>query len=107
MYCFFTVLSPFTAGGSLFLTGIGSSIVVGSSVTSFVDLFSGNNQELIHDAAENSRKIKKDINFLEELMTIYMASTNEAWRTFTEDQKMMRYLSFICNKDGDLKSTQN
>ena len=93
---FFTVLSPVTAGGSLYLTGVGSAIVAGSSVASIVDLLSGNNEGLIIDAAKNSKYIKKDIGFLEELMTIYLASTNEAWPVLTFDQKMMRYLLFTC-----------
>ena len=92
---FFTVLSPFTAGGSLFLTGIGSAVVAGSAVASMVDLLSGNNQRLISDATKNSNSIKEDIGFLEELMTIYMASTNDPWPALTFDQQMMRYLSSI------------
>ena len=92
---FFTVLSPVTSGGSIFLTGIGSAIVLGSSVASIVDLHSNNNQRLVIDAAKNSKDIKKDVGFLEELMTIYLAITNEGWPALTFDQQMMRYLSSI------------
>ena len=90
---FFTVLAPVTAGGSLFFSGIGSAIVLGSSVASLVD--SGNNDGFIIDAQKNSDYIKKDVGFLEELMTIYMASRNEAVPTLTFEQKMIRYLSSI------------
>ena len=68
---------------------------MGSSVASMVDLLSGKNQRLISDAAKNSANIKEDVGFLEELMTIYMASTNEAWPPLTFNQQMMRYLSSI------------
>jgi len=84
------MLSPFTAGGSLFLTGIGSAIVGGSSIASLVDLFSDNDERLIIDAAERAKDIKKDVGFLEELMTIYIARTNEALPALTFNQQMMR-----------------
>ena len=77
------------------LTDVGSVIVVGSSITSLDDLTSRDNQRLIIDAAKNSENIKKDVGFLEELMTIYMASANEAWPALTFNQQMMRYLSSI------------
>ena len=74
------------------MTGIGSAIVGGSSIYSIVDLLYGNNKMFIIDAAENARYIKKDVGFLEELMTIYMATTNEALPVLTFNQEMMRYL---------------
>ena len=64
---------------------------MGSSVASMVDLLSGKNQRLISDAAKNSANIKEDVGFLEELMTIYMTSTDEPLPALDLDQKMMRY----------------
>ena len=72
-----------------------TSVLSSSSITSLVGLPSRYNQRLIYDAAKNSENIKKDVGFLEELMTIYLASVNEAWPALTFNQKMMRYLSTI------------
>ena len=72
-----------------------TSVLSSSSITSLVGLPSRYNQRLVYDAAKNSENIKKDVGFLEELMTIYMASTNEAWPPLTFHQQMMRYLSSI------------
>jgi hypothetical protein len=82
-------LAPFTAGGSMLLTGIGSAIVTGSSITSFVKSLGGNNEKLITDATKNAKKIKEDVAFLEELMTLHIHN-NEALPALDFNQEMMR-----------------
>ena len=73
------------------MNSIGSAMMFGSATTSLAIELSGNRNELIIVAAKNAKSVKKDVGFLEELMTIYMTSTDEPLPALDLDQKMMRY----------------
>ena len=80
------VLAPISGGGSLALTVLGASTATAGSVTSAVVSFDTNSEDMVRKAKKREIVLKKDMDFLEKLLIMYMGSNEETEDDYYENQ---------------------
>ena len=80
------VLAPISGGGYLTLTSLNASVATTESVTSAVVSFDTNSEDMVRKAKKREIVLKKDMDFLEKLLIMYMGSNEETEDDYYENQ---------------------